>query len=112
LRPNVKNWQAIAPLLWQRARREAETLVGEEMVRVLRELEPLQDVAMLQCPLDATLVPVMPIELEMGGMRLSFFTVVSTFGTAQDVTADELRIESFFPADDATDQFFRAQPAE
>ena len=40
-------------------------------------------------------------------MRLSLFTVIATFGTAQDVTADELRIESFFPADAATEQLFR-----
>lgn len=25
--------------------------------------------------------------------------MLSTFGTAQDITADELRIETFFPAD-------------
>ena len=28
--------------------------------------------------------------------------LLSTFGTAQDVTTDELRIESFFPADEAS----------
>jgi hypothetical protein len=33
--------------------------------------------------------------------------VIATFGTAQDVTADELRIESFFPTDEATERLFR-----
>jgi hypothetical protein len=41
-------------------------------------------------------------------MRISLFTVLATFGTAQDVSADELRIESLFPADEATEALFRA----
>ncbi len=110
LRPFVKNWHSIAPLLWQRARREAEALGGEEMRAVLAELEPLQEASLLNHSWNADLVPVLPIEVEVNGARLSLFTVIATFGTAQDVTADELRIESFFPADTATEQFFRALP--
>jgi transcriptional regulator with XRE-family HTH domain len=37
-----------------------------------------------------------------GGAELSFLSTVATFGTAVDVTAAELSIESFFPADAAT----------
>jgi hypothetical protein len=37
----------------------------------------------------------------------SVAAAIATFGTAQDVTADELRIESFFPADEATEALFR-----
>ena len=33
---------------------------------------------------------------------LRFFSVVSTIGTPVDVTAQELRVEAFYPADDAT----------
>jgi transcriptional regulator with XRE-family HTH domain len=36
------------------------------------------------------------------GAELSFLSTVATFGTAVDVTAAELSIESFFPADNAT----------
>jgi len=36
------------------------------------------------------------------GPVLSFLSTVSTFGTALDVTLEELSIESFFPADEAT----------
>lgn len=43
-------------------------------------------------------------------MRISLFTVIVTFGTARDVTADELRIESLFPADAATEAVFRPRP--
>jgi hypothetical protein len=54
------------------------------------------------------LVPVLPLEITKDGISISVFTAISTFGTAQDITADELRIESMFPADEATEQLFRA----
>jgi len=108
IRPLVTNWKAIAPLLWHRAQREAEALGGREMKQVLAELSQYQDAETLGSAEDAALVPVMPLEIEKDGVRISLFTVIATFGTAQDVTADELRIESLFPADAATDNLFRA----
>ena len=111
LRPLVANWPAIAPLLWQRARREAEALGGEEMQELLAELARHQDADTLRVRDESTLVPVLPLELEKDGQRISLFTVIATFGTAQDVTADELRLESFFPADEATEKLFRQAAA-
>jgi transcriptional regulator with XRE-family HTH domain len=108
IRPFVTNWKAIAPLLWHRAQREAEALGGQEMKQVLAELSQYQDADTLWAAEDAALVPVLPLEVEKDGARISLFTVIATFGTAQDVTADELRIESLFPADEATENLFRA----
>jgi hypothetical protein len=108
VKPMVANWQAIAPLLWHRARREAETLGGQEMKAVLADLSQYQDAETLWAAEEAALVPVLPLEMQKGGLRISLFTVIATFGTAQDVTADELRIESFFPADEATEKLFRS----
>ena len=49
-----------------------------------------------------------PIVLEgPGGQELSLFSTVATFGTALDITLAELAIESFFPADAATEAHFR-----
>jgi transcriptional regulator with XRE-family HTH domain len=107
MRPLVSNWGAVAPLLWHRARREAESLDGQEMKAVLDELAPHQDPDTLWSAEDAALVPVLPLDLRRGDLRVSFFTVIATFGTAQDVTADELRIEFFFAADAATEKLFR-----
>jgi transcriptional regulator with XRE-family HTH domain len=107
LKPFIANWSAIAPLLWQRAQREAEALGGEEMKGLLAELGRYQDAEKPWAAEDAALVPVLPLELEKDGLQISLFTVIATFGTAQDVTADELRIESLFPADEATERLFR-----
>ena len=111
LRPHVVNWSEIAPLLWQRARREAEALGGEDMKALLGELARDQDPETLRVGDERALVPVLPLQLETNGQRIALFTVISTFGTAQDVTADELRIESFFPADAATEKLFRQSVA-
>lgn len=111
VKPFIANWKAIAPLLWHRAQREAEALAGEEMKAVLSDLSQYQDAETLWAAEDAALVPVLPLEVEKDGARISLFTVIATFGTAQDVTADELRIESFFPADQATETLFRSAVA-
>jgi transcriptional regulator with XRE-family HTH domain len=44
----------------------------------------------------------LPTSLRYGDRVLSFFSTVTTFGAAADVTLAELAIEAFFPADDET----------
>lgn len=41
------------------------------------------------------------------GEHLSLFTTITTFGTPHDITVGELAIELFFPADRATEEWFR-----
>ena len=107
LKPFIPNWSTIAPVLWHRARREAEAIGGEDIRALLNALSQYQSAETLWAAEETTLVPVLPVEIAKDGARVSFFTVISTFGTAQDATADELRIESFFPADAGTEQMFR-----
>jgi transcriptional regulator with XRE-family HTH domain len=56
----------------------------------------------------ARTVLVVPCVLSMHGRELSLYTTLTTFGTPHDITLDELVIELFFPADDATDQALHA----
>ena len=44
-----------------------------------------------------------PIEFRKDRLAVSYFSMVTTVGTPQDVTAEEIRLESFFPADQATE---------
>ena len=46
-------------------------------------------------------------ELSLGGTDVALFTTLTTFGTPRDVTLDELAIELFYPADDATEALLR-----
>jgi hypothetical protein len=56
--------------------------------------------------LTEALLPLVPLELNIGGINLSLFSIISTFGTPQDITTDELRIETFYPSDNNTTAFF------
>lgn len=50
---------------------------------------------------------VVPLRLRHDAGELRFLSTVSTFGTPLDVTVEELAIESFFPADEATAGYLR-----
>jgi transcriptional regulator with XRE-family HTH domain len=112
LRPFITNWSTVAPLLWQRAKREAQTLAGADMAAILDALAPLQDEHILWSASETALMPILPFTLQFGETRLSLFAIIATFGTAQDVTAEELRIETLFPADPETEAFFRGMAAK
>jgi transcriptional regulator with XRE-family HTH domain len=51
---------------------------------------------------------VLPLRYRHGDQELSFFSISAAVGTATDVTVEELAIESFYPADDATAAALRA----
>lgn len=51
-------------------------------------------------------LPIMGLALEKDGITARFFTTLTTLGTPLDQTAQELRIESLFPADEQTKVLF------
>ena len=57
--------------------------------------------------LDAARLPVLPARIQAGPLQLSLYSMLTTFGTPLDVTTDELRVESFFPADAQTEALLR-----
>ena len=111
IRPLVTNWPAVGPLIWRRAQREAEMLDGQEMKAVLADLAPYQDAEVLWSAADTALVPVLPFSMRVGDQAISMFAIIATLGTAQDVTADELRIETLFPAAPQSEALFRGMAA-
>jgi transcriptional regulator with XRE-family HTH domain len=44
----------------------------------------------------------LPLRIRHRGRDLALISTISTFGTAQDVTLEQLAVESYFPADTAT----------
>jgi transcriptional regulator with XRE-family HTH domain len=52
----------------------------------------------------ATILPIIPISFRKGHKVLNYFSMVTTVGTPQTVAAQELRIETMFPADDETER--------
>jgi transcriptional regulator with XRE-family HTH domain len=105
LRPFVANWDAVAASLLQRVHREAVGGMLDDAMRALvNELlaMPGVDAAWLGAEVAST-SPVVPIELRRDEHVSSWFSMVSTVGTPQTVSAQELRVECMFPADDVTE---------
>lgn len=44
----------------------------------------------------------MPTVFRVGARRLSLFATIAQFGTPEDVTLDDVKVELYFPADDET----------
>ena len=106
LRRFITNWEAIAGPLIQQIHREAVGgIVDEETHRLLEELLAYPGVpARWQVP-DATAhsTPILPVVLRKDDLTVRFFTTITTLGTPQDITLQGLRVECFFPADEATE---------
>lgn len=116
LQPLIRNWEQVATPLLARLQREVTVdPANTKLAAVFEEIVAYQGIparwrnaAWVSPPL-----PILPLRLGMGDLDLEVFTMISTFGTAQDITADELRVETFFPADDFTARFLRGfAPAE
>ena len=105
LKPYIEDWQAVARDVVLRARREAEpgddvaTRLFDEVLAYPGVPEDWRD------PIVAPpSTPFLNVTFNVGGRRLFWITTITTFGTPQDITLQELRIESFYPADDATEK--------
>lgn len=107
LRPHIVNWHETGHHMIQRIHREA--LDDREAARVLKRIMRYPDMPEDWQRLDvgSPLQPVLPLVLRYQEMDLSFISMVTTFGTPQDVTVEELRIELMFPADGGTDKVIR-----
>jgi transcriptional regulator with XRE-family HTH domain len=102
LRPTVANWEEVAEALVARVYREAVGGVPDDATSaLLRDVLAMPGVPRAN-PSVSPLVPVIPIGFAKDGKRFTFFSAVTTLGTPQDVTLQEVRIESFFPLDTET----------
>ena len=111
LRPWIVNWPEVAEHLLSRCERELGGPSADETSRALladirglagpsataRHAEPLK-------PADVLL----PVHIRRGEIDVRLFSTIMTLGTPQDVTLQELRIETFFPADPESERTIRA----
>ncbi|MEM7546534.1 MAG: helix-turn-helix transcriptional regulator [Pseudomonadota bacterium] len=97
LPPLIENWPAVAHHAAQRLRTESMAQGG------VAELDAAAaHLSRVARPLDRGLEPVVPTILNTGTVRLSMFATIAQFGTPEDVTLDDLKIELYFPADEPT----------
>ena len=109
IRARTRNWADVASALLLRLERERNHRPADgALAAMVDEMLSYPDVAELRSrpqPLPgADLLVPMVIDLGDGGSGsdLSLLTTISTIGSPSDVTLDELRLETFFPADEAS----------
>jgi transcriptional regulator with XRE-family HTH domain len=100
LAPRIGNLAQWRTHLVQRLRREVGAGGSAELAVLLAEIESYPGGFEETPNLGGIAVP---LELHVAdGAPLRFLSMVTTFGTALDLTAAELSIEAFLPADDST----------
>ena len=105
LRPYVRNFDEVGPALIQRVHREAVGgTVDERTEALLAEVlgQPGIPPEWRRPDHTAAIVPVVPVRFGRDGVAVSYFSMVTTVGTPQDITAQEIRLECFFPTDGAS----------
>ncbi|HUS23976.1 MAG TPA: helix-turn-helix transcriptional regulator [Candidatus Binatia bacterium] len=112
-RPWIVNFEEAGLVVLNRTRREAAASGNTALHALLDEVLAYPGIpAAWRLPqLAPAPPPVLPFALARDGLRLNLFSMISTFGTPQDVTTDELRVESFFPADAASAELLAALAA-
>jgi transcriptional regulator with XRE-family HTH domain len=112
MQPLLSNWPQVARLLLTRLQREVAAdptdLALKQLLDDICEFPGVPEDWASQAWLQPMPPPILPLEVAMGAHTLKMFSMVSSFGTALDVTADELRVETFLPADDFARDFFES----
>ena len=104
----VMNWHKVGPALLARVRREARAFPGSPSEALFRELSMGADSVTGDATENDVLTPTIPLEIEVrAGVVLRLTNTLTTFGTPQDVSVQELRVEMSYPLDAATDAFLR-----
>ena len=101
LRPYLLNWAEVVRYFLRSVEADAAADGRPETAALLERLLAYDDVRVLLKPAvtGATAVAVLPMHFRKGEVALKLLTTIATLGTPQDITAQELRIESFFPMD-------------
>jgi transcriptional regulator with XRE-family HTH domain len=105
--PNPDEWV----VSWLDTLRRQALLTGDAEVQALYDEVSMHPAAV--SALDASGLPsgdpsvVIPVTLDTPAGRASLFTTLTTFGTALDITLDELMVELFWPADAVSGEVLR-----
>lgn len=105
LRHYCADWYALYPLLLKRLHEECIAYQSEALNLLYEACLACVPSSAQPITLDHHL-PVITFTLCKGSVTLEFFSAITTFGTAIDVTVQALSLESMFPANAETRRFF------
>jgi transcriptional regulator with XRE-family HTH domain len=107
LRPLIVNWRDVALYFVRSVRADALADGTEASAALLARLLAYPDVPGIWEAPDEGDEPVLTIHFRKDGVSLRMLTTLATLGTPRDITAQEIRIECFFPADAETADVFK-----
>jgi transcriptional regulator with XRE-family HTH domain len=104
LRPYLTNWHEVVRYFIRSVEADAAADVTGATVALLERLLSYEGVqsALKASKRDVPAAPILPMQFRKGAVTLNLFTTIATLGTPQNITLQELRIESFYPLDHAT----------
>lgn len=111
MRPLIANWEEVAGEVLRHLHNDVAAAPSDPRANhLLQEVLAYPDIPERWRSREpgASSLPLLTTAFRSGDIALTFFSTLATFGTAQDVTIEELRIESMFPADEATATFCRS----
>jgi transcriptional regulator with XRE-family HTH domain len=111
----IVNWDEVAVHLLGRAERELGSAGDDETaVALLKELRDYGGDAASHRSSAALRTGdlLLPIHIRTNQIELRVFSTIMTLGTPRDVTLQELRIETFFPADETSEMAWRSAFAQ
>jgi MmyB-like transcription regulator ligand binding domain len=115
LRPAIVNWLEVASDLIRHLHQQVAAVPSDARARaLLDEVLKYPDVPAewRTRQLGIAPAPLLTTTLRSDEGELRFLSTWTTFGTTWNITIEELRIESMFPADEATAEMCRALVAE
>jgi transcriptional regulator with XRE-family HTH domain len=105
----IVNWDDVSRHLLSRAERELSPIEHDQTATaILEEIRGYMAPSIGRPsarPSASDLL--LPIHIRKGDLELRLFSTIMTLGTPQDVTLQELRIETFFPADEASERIWK-----
>lgn len=109
-RPHLANWESVARAVLLRLQRDAARDRDPAIERLLAEVLAFPGVPARWREPDFGIPQdlVIPIELALGGQTARLFSTITSLGSPQDITLQELHIEAFHPADDESAAIARA----
>lgn len=110
LRPYIVNWSEVASLLVARLQRDVAAAPSEERNRLLATALAMPEIpAAWRAPGPGqTSEPFVTVHLRKAGLEVRLFSMLTSIGTPLDITAEELHIETYFPADEGSERALRA----
>lgn len=105
MRPFILDWETLARGMLSRLHRDSLMRTGDERLR--RRLDevlawPGVPASWRHPDFSTPPTPMVTVRLQRGALRLGFLTTITVFSAPQQVTLEELRIESCFPLDEET----------